>query len=142
MNEFLCVRDLAYETSNGTVTVKVAVGRPRQKGEGEYLCPFQIAGLDDSEVQHAYGIDCFQALILALDGIRSNLEKSGKTFTWAGGEKGEDGFPRFVPLSFGMEFSRHLDEIIESEITFFAGVTERMHERQKGTKRGLPGTKE
>lgn len=130
MNEFLCVRELTYETPSGSKTVKVALGRPQQKGEGEYVCPFQIAGLGNSEVQYAYGIDCFQALTLALDGIRFNLEKSGQSFTWAGGDKGEHGFPRFVPSAFGLEFTRHLDEIIESEVAFFAGVVKRMRERQ------------
>jgi hypothetical protein len=67
----------------------------------------------------------FQALIVALEGIRANLEGSGKSFTWIGGEKGEHGFPRFVPSFYGIDFSKRVDELIESEIRRFAERAQR-----------------
>lgn len=123
MDEFLCVRELSNETPDGKKTVRVAIGRPEKRHESEFACPFQVIGLENSELQYAYGVDCFQALIMALEGIRANLEKSGKSLTWIGGEKGEHGFPRFVPFFYGIDFSRHLDELIVSEIRLF---TEKM----------------
>jgi hypothetical protein len=120
MDEFLCVRELRNETADGRDTVKVAIGTPEKRNESEFACPFQVIGLENSELQYAYGLDCFQALILAMEGIRANLEKSGRSLTWIGGQKGDHGFPRFVPSYYGLGFSRHLDELIEGEIGRFA----------------------
>lgn len=126
INDFLCVRELSSETPDGKRTVKVAIGKPEKRHDSEFACPFQIIGLDNSEAQYAYGVDCFQALIMALEGIRATLEKTGKSLTWIGGEKGEHGFPRFVPSFYGLDFSRRLEELIEREIRLFA---ERMPRR-------------
>ncbi len=41
-------------------------------------CPYQISGLGNPNVKHAYGIDAFQALILAIDHIRRRLETFGR----------------------------------------------------------------
>lgn len=120
MEDVLCVRELRNDTDDSKETVKVAIGKPERKSENEFVCPFQVTGLETSETQYAYGVDCFQALIMALEGIRTKLEKSGMSLTWIGGQTGEHGFPRFVPSFYGPDFSRHVNELIEGEILRFA----------------------
>jgi len=125
MSEFLCVRELKNETSDNRDIVTVSIGKPERRNEGEFLCPFQVVGLENSDLQYAYGVDCFQALIMALEGIRAILEKSGKSLTWIGGQKGDHGFPGFVPSFYGLDFSRHLHGVIANEIKRFTEKAQR-----------------
>ena len=118
MAEFLCTRKLRVEGVEQEVVV--CLGKPEQRSEREFVCPFQVTGIGNSELQYAHGVDSFQALILALEGIRVTLEKGGQSCTWIG-EEGDHGFPRYVPSFFGLEFSNRLGQIIESEIASFAG---------------------
>jgi hypothetical protein len=116
----VAVRELREVGENGKVVV-VKLGEPREAKSGDWACPFRITGLGIRGSQFAYGIDAFQSLLLAIEGIRSALQKSGKRFTWAGGEPGDTGFPRFVPNYFGLEFSTRLEELIEREVELHAG---------------------
>jgi hypothetical protein len=125
MIEFLCERELTTGASDDSKTVKVSIGKPEKANENEFACPFRITGLGNSDVQYGRGIDCFQALIMALEGIRASLERAGNSLTWAGGQQGEHGFPRFVPSFYGVDFSRHIDELIETEIRRFAQRAQR-----------------
>ncbi|MDI6760533.1 MAG: hypothetical protein QMD05_06870 [Candidatus Brocadiaceae bacterium] len=119
--EPICERKL-IEIENGSKkkAVTVRLGRPKKLQKDEWICTFQISGLEDSRVQHAYGTDGFQSLIMALEGIRVALEKSGKNFLWEGGEKGDTGFPRFVPMFFGLEFSQRIGHLIDQEVNQFS----------------------
>lgn len=78
------------------------------------MCPFQIAGIGRSRVEHAFGLDAIQALQIALQGIRVQLEGHAKGATWEGGEQGDPGFPQVVP-AFGLAFDRHMSRIIARE---------------------------
>jgi hypothetical protein len=62
------------------------------------------------------GVDGFQALIMALVGIRAMLDRSGIELTWCGGEKGESGFPYVVPMGWGAAFSRKIERVIDEEV--------------------------
>ena len=57
------VRDLTLSNGN---TVTVSIGLPSFVSEGEFVCPYRIAGLQAEEVGRAIGSDALQALQLAL----------------------------------------------------------------------------
>lgn len=98
-------------------TVTVALGFPERDPQGpDWMCPFHITGLDKTIASAGYGVDTLQALIVALERIRIELEGTGLTFSWLG-IAGETGIPRLVPMAFGPEFaariSRHIDREVE-----------------------------
>jgi hypothetical protein len=102
--------------------VVVWLGKPRKVSREEWVCPYHVSGTWIKKSQYAHGIDSFQALLLALEGIRVVLEKSGKQLEWAGGELGDHGFPRFVPTFYGLRFVRRLNRLIDREVARFARV--------------------
>lgn len=116
--EVTCERELG-EDGPGTI-VLVRLGKPEEVAEGEFRCAFQLQGLGNSQVQYAHGVDGFQALQMAMEGIRNDLEKSGRSFSWQGGEAGDTGFPRAVPAFYGTEFSQRINRLIDEEVERFA----------------------
>jgi len=56
-------------------SVVVSLGKPRQtKGFDDWECPFRISGAGIRRVEHGRGVDAFQALTMALEGIRHVLQ--------------------------------------------------------------------
>jgi hypothetical protein len=111
--------------------VMVRLGTPRRAARGEYWeCPYQIVGLGHRETKHAQGEDGIQALLLAIESVRTTLKKSGKQFSWIGGEPGDTGFTCIVPTFFGPGFSKRLELMIEREVDRFARTMERRHRRR------------
>jgi hypothetical protein len=95
--------------------ITVRLGRPRPSDiEKEWACEFQLDGFRDSRIQIAYGVDGLQALTLAADAIRKHLARSKNVVSE--GEPYEVVFPQFVPTSYGLEFHRHLCEVLTREI--------------------------
>lgn len=110
--------------------VTVKLGAPRRAARGEYWeCPYQIVGLGSRKTQHAHGEDGIQALLLAIESVRTALKKSGKRFSWVGGEPGDTGFTPIVPTFFGPGFAKRLELMIEREVDRFARTMERRHRR-------------
>lgn len=103
--------------------VIVRLGRPRRVPGGDWACAYHISRLGSRKIQYAYGIDAIQALLMAIEGIRVALERSGRQFSWAGGEPGT-GFTRLVPIAFGLGFARHLEQLIDQEIAQLAQTAE------------------
>lgn len=99
--------------------VVVTLGKPRKVTKEEWVCPYQICGMGDKKVQEAHGIDAFQALMMALEGIRVKIKESEKTLIWEGGEQGDIGFPRFLPNFYGPDFSRKIERVVDREIQLF-----------------------
>ena len=64
----------------------------------EYYCPFQIIGIGDEKIEIAYGVDSFQAMLLAMEAIGLQLQESDAykedKLTWCG-ELTNLGFPAF-----------------------------------------------
>ena len=108
-------------------TVVVRIGKPRKVSDAEWECAFHISNIGMNETQFGHGMDGVQALIQAIEGSRVFLEKSGKRFLWEGGEEGETGIPRYVPMFYGKDFTEHLHKLIDSEMTRFAKAAERQH---------------
>jgi hypothetical protein len=75
--------------------ITVKIGRPEPHGD-DWACPFQILGFDRRHGLRAYGVDPFQALLLAIRAVSAELDaaarREGGCFTWLG-EPG-DGFPK------------------------------------------------
>jgi hypothetical protein len=121
---------LYIEGKNKIFTAVVRIGRPR-KTKGDWACPFYISHIGLHEPIFVYGIDSCQAMIIALEGIRVTLEKVGAACSWIFGEKGETGFPRFVPTGFGIVFSQKIERLIDDEVAKFAEDAELSHRINK-----------
>jgi hypothetical protein len=104
--------------------VTVSLGSPQRAPDVDWYCPYWIEGLRGRVSYKAHGIDAIQALILALEGIRLRLLQSGRKFRWNGGV-GDTGFPQYLPDYFGPAFSRHLEKLLEVEVTKFARAAKR-----------------
>ena len=59
-----------------TVVTRIGAPEPDPRHPNCFRCAFQVTGLSDDGIQHAVGVDSFQALNLAFAGIRSVLEKN------------------------------------------------------------------
>lgn len=105
--------------------ITVRVGTPRKAEDVDWVCPYQIKGLDRSRVDLARGLDALQALMMALEAIRLRLEQDGLQCTWQGGEEGDAGFPRVVPAFFGPEFAAKTNRLIDRELERFSKAAER-----------------
>jgi hypothetical protein len=97
--------------------IVVSIGLPRRDQEpgGDWECPFLIEGFGKSKVQKAFGVDSVQALILAIQGIRVNLEQTGRDLFWLDPQNGAD-FPLNVPTTWGKQFVERVRLAIEREI--------------------------
>lgn len=75
-------RHFAVDDQEGAAVLRV--GRPVEHPDGDWVCPFQIAGLGDDQVYEAAGIDSLQALTMALQMARSRLEsyRRSQRITW------------------------------------------------------------
>ena len=133
-------RDLVYGP-RGRKRIIVRLGMPRKeepsgtrrKGElPAWLCPFQIWGIGRSRVERALGLDAVQALQIAMQAIRVQLERHANGATWAGGERGDPGFPQVVP-SFGLVFDRRMSRIIAREEKLF--VRQVLRKRREARRR-------
>jgi len=109
-----------HEAGSPRKIVVVTLARPRKATNGDWVCPYQIRGLATGRIQYAHGVDAVQALLLAFEGIRTQLSRTKKRLSWEGGEPGDTGFTRFVPTFFGLEFSKRLDQMIAREVDRFA----------------------
>jgi|SRR5581483_608691 len=103
-------------TTSGTKEIIARVGfpRPSEKHEGEWACDFQLVGWKYDRLRTAYGIDGVQALTIAVEAIRKALDR--KKGVLPGDLPFEYVFPRYVPISYGVEFHRHLCELLDNEI--------------------------
>jgi hypothetical protein len=90
----------------------VTVGAPRRIEADNWLCPYRIEGIVDSGIHYSYGVDALQALILALAGIRYDLDQTKRRFIWFADDHG---IPRQVPTGYGMTFERRVERAIHRE---------------------------
>ena len=133
MKNVIAMRKFGESTPDGK-TVLLRIGKPRKVSDLEWQCAFHISNIGMNEIQMGYGIDAIQALLEAIEGSRIFLESSGKKFLWEGGEEGEVGISRYVPMFYGQDFTKHLNNLIDSEIEKFAKAAE---EQSQGHKMGL-----
>ena len=131
----IATRHLARIDTGADVTVQL--GRPHRRRTGEFECPYRVRGLGRVRVGRALGEDSVQALQLAFEAVRLELEPHAATLTWYG-EPGETGFPQCVPYTFGGRFRKRLEDIVSREIEREARRLEaRSKANRKASKRAL-----
>lgn len=108
----ICSRALA--TDDGR-QVFAEIGMPERADGGAWRCAFFVRGIHQ-EPKYAFGIDGFQALTLAIMGLRATLEASDVVFTQEGAEPGNHGVPPIVPTEYGREFCERVERFIEGEM--------------------------
>ena len=97
--------------------VIVSLGRPRKtRGSPDWECPFRIEGAGVNRIEHGFGVDAFQALTMALEGIRYVLDRSGLSLAWPGVLEHHTGFQRVIPLIFEKGGTRRLERVVEREL--------------------------
>jgi hypothetical protein len=94
--------------------VTVRLGMPKRSG-GEWVCRFEISGLDTVLTHPVRGTDALQALALAIEAVRVTLKETGQHLTWEGGERGDPGIPLVVTTAFCAAFSAHIERLVERE---------------------------
>ncbi len=105
----------------GGPDLEVRIGAPVPASSDDWECPFLLAETGQPEVPQAgHGVDAFQALVQAQEGIRVALAKRGRELSWLGGEPGFTGFTRSIPISFGLGLVRHLEAMVEAETEQYA----------------------
>src|SRR5688572_20004641 len=109
----IATRHLARTDSGAAVTVQL--GHPRARRTGEFECPYRVRGLGRVKVGRALGEDSAQALQLAFEAVRLELDPHAAALSWYGAP-GETGFPQYVPYSFGSRFRKRLEAMLSREI--------------------------
>jgi hypothetical protein len=97
----------------------IRLGEPERKSDDEFICPYQVDGVGDSNVRWAHGLDAIQALTMAIEGIRKILEKSEEALTWLGGADGEHGVPFMTPHYLREDALRRIERIVNEEAVLF-----------------------
>lgn len=127
------VKPVASRTFRNKKTGKPVVAdvyRPRQVAEDEWTCRLVIRGLPEPCRHEVHGGDALQALSLAIEGIRYYLDQSGQPITAFGGEVGE--YFIYRPLmGFDVAMTRHLEALVQKEITKLVQAKVRARRRAK-----------
>ena len=99
LEKVIATREFSFPDENGSAaSASVLIGKPlRSPDSSDYQCHFLIKGLGDETIQIARGLDALQALqsalILAGASLNHLNEKAGRRLRWAGGMRGDLGFP-------------------------------------------------
>lgn len=74
-------------------------------------------GFEKPHLQSVGGVDPLQALLLAVEGARVTLDKTGRRFAWPedDGDKAGSGIPRYVPTHLGPLAEARINVAIERE---------------------------
>src|SRR6476659_9108820 len=99
----VATRRLKVEGPNGPV-VEIRIGKPRKEPSGQWVCAFEIAGLEHGGTTLVHGVDALQALALTFVAARRLLRESSRQFTWIGGEGNDGGIPFSIPEVLGTPF--------------------------------------
>lgn len=99
LGEVIARREFSFPDENGrAASASILIGKPQPSPDtSDYQCKFLIAGIGDEQIQFARGFDALQALqsalILAGASLNHLNEKTGRRLRWAGGMRGDLGFP-------------------------------------------------
>jgi hypothetical protein len=97
------------------VAVTIYAPEPDRDTGADWRCEFRAQGVLDAR-DTAHGVDALQALLNAIQGVRKALDDSGLSLTWAGGEPGDHGVPRIVPMFLGRAFARDIEDEIDRRL--------------------------
>lgn len=99
LGEVIATREFSFVGENGrAASASLLIGQPLPSPDSsDYQCLFLIKGLGNEQIQIARGFDALQALqsalILAGASLNHLNEKAGRRLRWAGGRRGDLGFP-------------------------------------------------
>jgi hypothetical protein len=79
----------------------------------EWVCAFQLYGLEDNRIRRARGLDGLQALMVASGAIRSTLDQFELVVSDTAYEVV---FPRYVPFCLGLDFHRNVSKLVDAEV--------------------------
>jgi len=87
MTEVIARREFDFAGPHGHATVVASIGRPARMPDaphGDWYCPWLIEGPDRSHGMYGAGVDELQALLLAISGVRFDLQWIAQrgTLTW------------------------------------------------------------
>jgi len=87
MTDVIALRRFALLGPNGAQDVILSIGKPVRFPDaphGDWYCPWTIDGPDRFHEHYAGGLDGLQALLMALSGIRAELQVVGRSgkLTW------------------------------------------------------------
>lgn len=109
-------------------SVVVTLGRPRKtKGFDDWECPFRIAGARIRQVEYGRGMDAFQALTMALEGVRYFLDRLDTPLVWGGVLDDHSGFQRVIPLLAERGGTTRLERMVDRELLTRLRKLERRH---------------
>ncbi|MGE0129678.1 MAG: hypothetical protein AB7U82_16485 [Blastocatellales bacterium] len=92
IKELIAERVLRLQTDDGVVReIIVRLGKPEPDGQ-DWACVYQITGFARTCGMRIYGVDAFQALLLAICSLMVDLEaqttRAGGRLSWLGGDLG------------------------------------------------------
>ncbi len=93
----------------------VYFGIPRPHPKGDWVCPFVIEENGKREAHHAFGIDSFQALQLAIEGARVTLDKRGRYAQFESHPEGGPGINKHIPTNMDRLFEERVVLALERE---------------------------
>lgn len=127
---WIAKRTVKYNNLGKVSDIVICMAAPEVDIERDWRCDIVIAVEGQEEAYSAFGIDAFQSIQLGFERIRHELDQlPGKTI-WLGSTDIQ-GFPRFVPQCFGMEFSEKVDNYIDQEIEEFSKCASQTHRTNK-----------
>jgi hypothetical protein len=94
--------------------VVLELDAPEQRRPGPWTCVYRVRGLGRTRSARVGGADAIEALLLALEALRRELEPFGPRLRWTG-EPGELGLPTAVPDFLGPEFRRRVERLVREE---------------------------
>jgi hypothetical protein len=127
-SNWICTRTFVLKEGKSQRKVIGKIGQPMRRGK-TWVCPITVSGIGLKGRIDAVGEDQMQALVLALEGMRTVLLKNNAEWRWVYGEKGDLGIPRSVPTGFGIEFAHRIESMIDDEVAKFAAAAEERHNR-------------
>jgi len=124
-------------------SVVVSLGKPRKtKGFDDWECPFRMSGAGMRRVEHGRGVDAFQALTMALEGIRHFLDRMETPLVWGGTLDDHSGFQRLIPLIGGprgtARITARMERVVDRELLRQLRELKRRHRAAQGRKRARP----
>lgn len=112
--------------------VTLTLGKPRPS-LGDWACSVLIEGIPNARRRRIHGVDAVQALQLALEYARRELDRSGLALTWLDeGEPGSLGLPFSAPTHHGVYFQQRMERYMDRRAAEMDGaVTMVLRERAR-----------
>jgi hypothetical protein len=95
--------------------------------KGDWSCEFRIVQGTRTVIEDlAIGSDALEAIVNAISRLRAQFSRSGLSACW-NEYLGGSGLPAYLPQGFGVEFDRHLEELVKNEVATRARELEAKH---------------